>query len=157
MANKYNNRYNKRFNKSGNRNYNNNNGFNRYDNRQHEQPANKKLSLTQFQNNTLEIEDINGKTYVINMNLPNEVIDCMVKVQSKFKNISKSENGEQFSEVYDGLKDIILAVMNNNPDGTIYKWDEIKSGFDNIFAMNYMISAILNEYTRYANVMKANA
>ena len=91
------------------------------------------------------------------MNLPNEVIDCMVKVQSKFKNISKGENGEQFSEVYDGLKDIILAVMNNNPDGTIYKWDEIKSGFDNIFAMNYMISAILNEYTRYANVMKANA
>ena len=96
---------------------------------------------------------MNGNTYVINSNLSNEVIDSAVKIQSKFKKIKNSETGEQFSEVYAGLKEIVLSVLNNNPDGVIYKWDEIKSGFDNIFAMNYVITNLLNEYAKYAGAI----
>ena len=137
-----NNRYNGGYEMKNNYRYN--------ENRPQEQtrPTGKRIDLTQFKNNKVEeVYDMNGKKYIVNLNFPDKLIRAMLSIRTKIMELNSIDSTDYeaiYDKTYGQLKDIVLVLINNNPDNQKYTWEDISDGFDNIFAMEYVVTELLN-------------
>lgn len=74
-------------------------------------------------------------------------IRAMLSIRTKIMELNSIDSTDYeaiYDKTYGQLKDIVLVLINNNPDNQKYTWEDISDGFDNIFAMEYVVTELLN-------------
>ena len=147
MPGNYNNRYNNGRNNYNNRpNYNNRNNYNnKYrDNYRPDNNDNVMVSLRQFKQDDILIEDMNGKKYTICGNFATEFIMDMLRVHDRLDELKKNSGNVAYTvEMFEILKNWCLKFINMNTSGIEYTMTDVNIGFNDYKALEYLFNFIV--------------